>query len=69
VSRSEQAVVNTNKALSVDQNFIASIQRHPQAYELLGQKQEAREAYQRVLALDTNQERRKSVEKKIKELQ
>ncbi|MGH2567727.1 MAG: tetratricopeptide repeat protein, partial [Bacteroidota bacterium] len=50
----EQAIANLNKALSLDQNFVASMHRLAQTYELLGQKKEAREAYQRVLALDTN---------------
>ncbi len=65
----DQAIVNLNKALAMDQNFLPSIRRLAQAYELKGQKKEAREAYQRMLALDTNQESRKNIEKKLKELQ
>ncbi len=65
----DQAIVNLKKALTLDENFLPSIHRLALTYELKGQKKEAREAYQRVLAIDTNQDRRKNVEKKLKELQ
>lgn len=62
----DQAIANLNKALAMDQNFLPSIRRLAQAYELKGQKKEAWEAYQRMLALDTNQESRKNIEKNSK---
>jgi tetratricopeptide (TPR) repeat protein len=65
----EKAVASAKKSLSIDNEYAPSISVLAQAYELKGQKKEAREQYQRLLTKDISQEQRKNVEKKVTELQ
>jgi len=65
----DQAIVHLKKALSLDPNFLPSLRRLAGAYESKGQKKEARELYQKAMAMDSNPDRRKEIEKKLKELQ
>jgi tetratricopeptide (TPR) repeat protein len=65
----DRAVASAKKALSIDNEYAPGISVLAQAYELKGQKKEAREQYQRLLAKDISQEQRKNVEKKVTELQ
>ena len=64
-----QAIANAKKALTLDHENINAIHVLAQAYELNGQKKEARENYERLLVLDISPEYRTTAEKKIKELQ
>jgi tetratricopeptide (TPR) repeat protein len=57
------------KSLSLDNNFGPAVSLLAQAYELKGQKKEAREHYQRLLTMDLSQDQRKNIEKKVNELQ
>ena len=65
----EKAVASAKKSLSVDGEYAPGISVLAQAYELKGQKKEAREQYQRLLTKDLSEEQRKNVEKKVTELQ
>ncbi len=65
----DRAVASARKALAIDKEYAPGISVLAQAYELKGQKKEAREQYQRLLTKDISQELRKNVEKKVSELQ
>lgn len=65
----DRAVASARKSLAIDTEYAPGISVLAQAYELKGQKKEAREQYQRLLTKDLSQEQRKSVEKKVNELQ
>ena len=64
-----RAVSCATKALSLDPESINATYAMAQAYELSGQKKEALQQYQRLSAMEISSEYRKSLEKKIKELQ
>jgi tetratricopeptide (TPR) repeat protein len=63
------AVANAKKALELDRENINATNVLAQVYELNGQRKEALEKYERLRMLDISPEYRKTVEKKIKELQ
>lgn len=65
----ERAITFAKKALSMDGNFAPAYDAIGQAYELKGQRKEAKEAYQKLLAMNLSQNQKKEIEKKIKELQ
>lgn len=64
-----RAIGLAQKALTLDRDNINATNVLAQSFELNGQKKEALENYQRLLVLDISPEYRKTVEKKIKELQ
>jgi len=64
----DQAIALLNKAFGLDKEFAPAISLLAQAYEMKGQKKEARETYQRLLARDLSDNQRKNLEKKINEL-
>ena len=64
-----KAVPAAMKALALGPDNINAIDVLAQAYELSGQKKEARENYERLLTMDVTPEYKKNLEKKIKELQ
>ena len=64
-----KAVANAAKALSLDSESINATYAMAQAYELSSQKKEAREKYERLRTMDISPEFRKTLEKKIQELQ
>jgi tetratricopeptide (TPR) repeat protein len=64
-----KAIMLAKKALELDRENINATNVLAQSYELNGQKKEALENYQRLLVLDISPEYRKTVEKKITELQ
>lgn len=65
----DKAIDASKKALSLDKEYIQGVWNIAQAHELKGQKKEARESYQTILAQETDSDRKKNLEKKIKELQ
>ena len=65
----DKALALAAKALSLDKNFAPAFDLRAQAHELKGQKKEARQAYEMLLAADLSPNQRKNIEKKIKELQ
>lgn len=64
-----KAVPAAMRALALGPDNINAIDVLAQAYELNGQKKEARENYERLLTMDVTPEYKKNLEKKIKELQ
>ena len=64
-----KAIMIANKALELDRDNINATNVLAQAFELNGQKKEALERYERLRTLDISPEHRKTVEKKIQELQ
>jgi tetratricopeptide (TPR) repeat protein len=64
-----KAITLAKKALALDRESINATNILAQSFELNGQKKEALENYQRLLSLDISPEYRKTVEKKLKELQ
>jgi tetratricopeptide (TPR) repeat protein len=64
-----KAIMLAKKALELDRENINATNVLAQSYELNGQKKEALENYERLLVLDISPEYRKTVEKKITELQ
>jgi tetratricopeptide (TPR) repeat protein len=65
----EKAITFAKKALSIDGNFAPAYDAIGQAYELKGERKEAKEAYQKLLAMNLSQNQKKEIEKKIRELQ
>ncbi len=65
----DRALACAGRSLAIDNDYAPGINVLAQAYELKGQKNEAREQYQRLLAMDLPQEQKKNIEKKINELQ
>ena len=57
------------KSLALDNNYSLALTVLAQAYELKGQKKDAREHYQRLLTMDLSENQRKNIEKKVIELQ
>jgi len=64
----DQAIIQLNKSLQLDPTFGPSLLKLGRAHEMKKQTKEAREAYQKLLAVDSNPNRRKEAEKKLKEL-
>jgi tetratricopeptide (TPR) repeat protein len=62
------ALENLKKALSIDKEFVTAVYLLGRTYEAKGLKNEAREAYQRVLRLNPSDNIRKLVEKNLKDL-
>lgn len=65
----ERAIAVSKKALAMDKELTTAVWNLAQAYEMKGQKKDARETYQFLFSNETNSDRKKSLEKKIKELQ
>lgn len=65
----DAAMTSLKKALSLDKNYAPAIFLLAEVYEAKGQKKEAKETYQWLLAVDTNENRRKTAEEKLKGLQ
>jgi tetratricopeptide (TPR) repeat protein len=65
----DKVIELAKKSLMLDNNYSPAITVLAQAYELKGQKKEARENYQRLLTMDLSQDQRKNFEKKVNELQ
>ncbi len=64
----DQALAMLTKCFSLEQDFLPALPVLARAYELKGQKREARDTYQRLLKADLTKEQRQNIEKKIKEL-
>jgi tetratricopeptide (TPR) repeat protein len=64
-----KAISTAKQALELDHDNINATNVLAQSYELIGQKKEALENYQRLNTMDISAEYRKTLEKKIKELQ
>lgn len=64
----DRAIALLQKSLTMDSDYWPAVSILASAYELKGQKKEARETYQRLLAANLTEDQRKNVEKKIKEL-
>jgi tetratricopeptide (TPR) repeat protein len=65
----DQAMTNLNKSLSIDKDFIPAIISLGEAYQAKGQKKEAKETYQRAIAVTQNEYYKKQAEKKLKEVE
>lgn len=65
----DKAIALCAKALSLDGSFTPAIDVLAQAHEMKGQKKEARQAYERLLAADLSPDQKKNIQKKINELQ
>jgi tetratricopeptide (TPR) repeat protein len=63
------AIVNLNKSLSLDKEYIPSIISLGEAYQAKGQKKEAKETYQRAIASAQNEYYKKQAETKLKEVE
>ena len=64
-----KAIGLAKKALDLDPDSVNANDILAKSYELNGQKKEAREKYERLLSMDVSEEYKKTLEKKIKELQ
>ncbi|OGU18752.1 MAG: hypothetical protein A2059_01525 [Ignavibacteria bacterium GWA2_55_25] len=64
----DRAIALLQKSLTMDRDYWPAVSILGSAYELKGQKKEALETYQRLLAANLTEDQRKNVEKKIKEL-
>jgi Tfp pilus assembly protein PilF len=65
----DQAIINLNKSLSIDKDFVPAIISMGEAYQAKGQKKEAKEEYQRAIAATQNEYYKKQAEKKLKEVE
>lgn len=65
----DNALAAAKKCLELDRGSISAIWSQAQAFELKGQKAEARDNFQRLLSADLSESQRKTIEQKIKELQ
>ncbi|MCI0707043.1 MAG: tetratricopeptide repeat protein [Ignavibacteriae bacterium] len=65
----DRAIAVLQKAISIDSNFLSSIYKLAQAYELKGLQKEAKDEYLKATTLETNTEKRTEIEKKIRDLQ
>ncbi len=65
----DKSLALCTKALAIDGNYAPAFDVIAQAHELKGQKKEARQAYEKLLAADLSPNQKKNIEKKIKELQ
>jgi len=68
-SEIDQAIANLNKSLSIDKDFVPAIISMGEAYQAKGQKKEAKETYQRAIAVAQNEYYKKQAEKKLKEVE
>jgi len=68
-SENDQAMINLNKSLSIDKDFVPAIISLGEAYQAKGQKKEAKETYQRAIAVTQNEYYKKQAEKKLKEVE
>lgn len=64
----DRAIELLRKSLTMDKDFWPAVSILGSAYEIKGQKKEALETYQRLLATNLSDDQRKNLEKKIKEL-
>ena len=65
----DQAMINLNKSLSIDNDFVPAIISMGEAYQAKGQNREAKENYQRAIAVAQNEYYKNQAEKKLKELE
>jgi len=65
----DQAISNLNKSLSIDNDFVPAIITMGEAYEAKGQKKEAKENYQRAIAIAQNGYYKNQAKKKLKEVE
>lgn len=65
----DKAIPLAQKVLTLDPQSVNAVDVMAQAFEIKGQKKEAKENYERLLTMDISQEYRKTVEKKVKDLQ
>jgi Tfp pilus assembly protein PilF len=65
----DQAMFNLNKSLSIDNDFVPAIISMGEAYQAKGQKKEAKENYQRAIAIAQNTYYKNQAEKKLKEIE
>jgi tetratricopeptide (TPR) repeat protein len=63
------AMVNLNKSLSIDKEYVPAIISLGEAYQAKGQKKEAKETYQRAISLTQNEFYKKQAENKLKEVE
>jgi tetratricopeptide (TPR) repeat protein len=63
------AMSNLNKSLNIDKDFVPAIISMGEAYQAKGQKKEAKETYQRAIAVAQNEYYKKQAEKKLKEVE
>jgi Tfp pilus assembly protein PilF len=62
-------MINLNKSLSIDNDFVPAIISMGEAYQAKGQNREAKENYQRAIAVAQNEYYKNQAEKKLKELE
>jgi Tfp pilus assembly protein PilF len=65
----DKAVALAKKSLALDGNYAPALDVLAQAYELKGQKKEARESYQRLMTMDLTREQKENIQKKVDALQ
>ncbi|RPI02193.1 MAG: hypothetical protein EHM64_14430, partial [Ignavibacteriae bacterium] len=65
----ELALVNINKSLSLDKEYVPAIISLGEAYQVKGQKKEAKETYMRAMSLAQNEYYKNQAEKKLKEVE
>ena len=63
------AMVNLNKSLSLDKEYVPAIISMGEVYQAKGQKKEARETYQRAMGMTQNEYYKKQAENKLKEVE
>jgi Tfp pilus assembly protein PilF len=65
----DQALIQLKKSLSIDNDFVPAIISTGEAYQQKGQKKEAREAFQRAMAIARNDYYKNQAEQKLKEVE
>jgi tetratricopeptide (TPR) repeat protein len=65
----DRAIDNLTKSLNIDKDFVPAIMSLGEAYQAKGQKEEAKEAYQRAILVAQNDFYKNQAEKKLKEVE
>jgi Tfp pilus assembly protein PilF len=65
----DQAIMNLNKSLSLDKNYVPAIVSLGEAYQAQGQKQKAKETYQWAASVANDERYKKQIESKLKEVE
>jgi Tfp pilus assembly protein PilF len=65
----DQAIANLNMSLSIDKDFVPAIISLGEAYQAKGLKREAKENYQRAIAIAQNEYYKNQAEQKLKEVE
>ena len=65
----DQAITQLRKSLSLNNDFVPAIVSLGDAFQAKGNKNEAKEAYQRAISISQNEDYKKTIEKKMKEVE